>query len=266
MHKARTVLAALMLLMCGCDRFSCTGNNPNVPQLVDSPAVPTYAVVVGMENSRVAGSCPGAKYDSDRMYQLLSQIANETVLLQDAAATRQSILDAMSAAVEKAGDGLFVFYYSGHGGSDPFPDTGIEESDGKDEYLCPNDTYLRDNDIWKVISKCRGRVFLIADCCHSRTIFRIANLTLESPATARDTWHESGNLSMQCWSGCHDYKVSYGSGRGGKFTNALLRHYKPGMTYDSLWKKIEDDKELRKFQAVQRTLMGADFGSTATFR
>lgn len=268
MNNIAVVASALLISAGGCDL---TVNNNGTPEPVstNAPATTTCAVVVGMENSKFAGSCPGAKYDSDRMYKVIAQYTEDIVLLQDSAATKSAIVEAMKKGVEKSGDGLFILYYSGHGGSDPFPDTGIEETDGRDEYLCAYDIYLRDNEIWKVISKSKGRVFIIADCCHSRTCFRAPKFTMntltETPSL-RATWKESGSISMQCWSGCPDDTFSYGSSMGGKFTNAFLKYYKSGMTYDDLWTQIEADKDLRKFEEVQRTLMGNGFGTKAIFR
>ena len=261
--------SALLFSFSGCnypaDTDGCSGGCTPIPVSTNQPVANVCAVVVGMENSRFAGSCPGAKYDSDRMYKLLSQYTKSIVLLQDSAATRAAIVSAMKKGIESSADGLFVFYYSGHGGSEPFPDTGIEETDGSDEYLCPYDTYLRDNEIWSIISKSKGRVFIIGDCCHSRTCFRAPQMTLRYAIPLAATWTESGAISMQCWSGCPDNTYSYGSADGGKFTNTLLKYFKDGMTYDALWQKIEADRDLRRFEEVQRTLIGKTFGSTPIF-
>ena len=265
MNNIAILASALLLSAGGCD-FTVNNNGTPEPASTNSSASATCAVVVGMENSKFAGSCPGAKYDSDRMYKVIAQYTEDIVLLQDSAATKSAIVNAMKKGVEKSGNGLFILYYSGHGGSDPFPDTGIEETDGRDEYLCPYDIYLRDNEIWNVISKSKGRVFIIADCCHSRTCFRAPRFTLKATPSLRATHTETGAISMQCWSGCPDDTFSYGSTTGGKFTNAFLKYYKSGVTYDTLWSQIEADKELRKFEEVQRTLIGKSFGSTPIFK
>ena len=264
MNNIAILASALLLSAGGCD-LTVNNNGNSEPASTNTTATTTCAVVVGMENSKFAGSCPGAKYDSDRMYKLIAQYTDDIVLLQDSAATKTAIVNAMKKGVEKSGNGLFIFYYSGHGGSDPFPDTGIEETDGRDEYLCPYDTYLRDNEIWSIISKSKGRVFIMGDCCHSRTCFRAPKLTLKTAIPLAATWTESGAISMQCWSGCPDDTFSYGSSTGGKFTNAFLKYYKSGITYDALWSQIEADKELRKFEEVQRTLMGKTFGTRPIF-
>lgn len=267
MKKLTGISVALGLFVCGCVHDGRWNNNSSTDDtVVNIKTTTTYAVVIGMENSRFAGACPGAKLDSDRMYSLISKYAQDTVLLQDDKATMATVRSAIETAVAKSENGLFILYYSGHGGSDPFPDTGIEESDGKDEYLCLYDNYFRDNEVWNLISKCKGRVFLLFDCCHSRTMFRDTNITFLKAIPLSASWHEGGVLPMQCWSGCPDDTYSYGSSTGGQFTNTLLKYYKESITYDELWKKIERDTNLKRYEAVQRTIMGADFSDAPMFR
>lgn len=248
----------------------CIGDGSETVTTIDNTSASvktteTYAVVIGMENSRFAGPCPGAKLDSDRMCSLISKYAKRTTLLQDSNATHARVKAAIEDAVSKSANGLFILYYSGHGGSEPFPDTGIEETDGSDEYLCLYDAFMRDNEVWSLISKCKGRVFLLFDCCHSRTQFRDTNITLLRTIPLSTTWHEDGILPMQCWSGCPDDTYSYGSSSGGQFTNALLRHFKDGLTYYELWKKIENDSTLKNYENVQRTIMGTDYSNLPVF-
>ena len=267
MHKLLGMAVALGLMGSGCIQDGGGDNNPSpIDPAVNVKTSATYAVVIGMENSKFAGACPGAKLDSDRMYSLISKYAQSTVLLQDSNATRATVRRSIENAVAKFDNGLFILYYSGHGGSGPFPDTGIEETDGRDEYLCLYDNYFRDNEIWSLISKCKGRVWICIDACHSRTMFRNSNITFLRAIPLTATWHEDGVLPMQCWSGCPDDTYSYGSSTGGQFTNTLLKYYKDSLTYDELWKKIEEDGSLKRYETVQRTIMGADFSDLPVFR
>ena len=121
MHNILVIASALLLSAAGCDYTNNPTNTTDTGSVSNQPTAKVSAVVVGMESSRFAGSCPGAKYDSDRMFKLISQYTSDVVLLQDADATRTAIVNAMKRGVNKAADGLFVFYYSGHGGSQPFP-------------------------------------------------------------------------------------------------------------------------------------------------
>ena len=226
----------------------------------------TYAVVVGMENSGFAGACPGAGYDADRMYKLLSSYTQNIVLFRDSNATKANVASALSKAIENANDGLVIFFYSGHDGSDPFPNTGIEETDGKDEYLCLWDTYMRDNEIWAVISQSKGRIFMMYDCCHSCSMYRHPCFKLTPPLSWDYTLNEQQQFSMLCWSGCPDDTYSYGASSGGQFTNALLRHFNANKTYEYLWNEIKNDRLLRSYENPQSTVLGNGFTGKAIFR
>lgn len=225
-----------------------------------------YAVVIGMENSRFAGACPGAGYDADRMYKLLSKYAPNIVLLRNGNATKEKVVNAINRAVAGAKDGLVIVYYSGHGGSEPFPDTGIEEDDGNDEFLCLWDTWLRDNEIWALISNSKGRVIWITDSCHSQTQFRNPVIRLAPPLSWDHALDERHDFSMLCWSGCPDNTYSYGASSGGQFTNALLRHFNDSKTYEELWEEIKNDKVLRRYENPQSTAIGSGFNGREIFR
>ena len=232
----------------------------------ESKSTNTYAVVVGMENSNFAGACPGAGYDADRMYKLLSAYTPNIVLYRDSNATKANVVAALKRAVANAKDGLVIFSYSGHGGSEPFYDTGKEEVDGKDEFLCLYDTYMRDNEIWEIIRQSNGRVFLCFDCCHSQTMFRTIGFKVKPPLSWDHTLNELQGFSMLCWSGCPDDTYSYGASTGGQFTNALLRHFDSRKSYEALWEEIKRDKTLRVYENPQSTVLGNGFSGKAIFR
>ena len=199
---------------------------------------------------------------------ILSLYATNLVYLRDANATRAAVVSALTVAVRNTGEGgLVLFYYSGHGGSQPFADTGKEEVDGSDEFLCLYDTYLRDNEIWKVISQSRGRVFMLVDACHSQTIMRMPGFRPRMPLAWDHSLQESLPFSLLCWSGCPDDTYSYGASTGGQFTNALIRHFKKsGQTYEELWKLIKADSTLRKYENPQSTALGGGFAGKQMFK
>jgi hypothetical protein len=196
------------------------------------------------------------------MTALLKPYSTELISMKDSQATRSKVISAVTKGVEFP---LFIFYYSGHGGSTTaYLDT--TETDGRDEYLCLFDGPLLDDDVWKLISKSKGRVFLIFDCCHSGSMFK-APLNFSSQIKfLQATTHAQGSLNMLCWSGCPDSEYSYGDNSGGELTKTLLKYFKSSMTYDELWKKIEADKDLKDFEEVQRTIMGSDFGGQRIFK
>ena len=92
----------------------------------------------------------------------------------DERSTVAAVKKALEDQIEKVPeDGLFIFTYSGHGGQYDKSSTAKDETDGKDEFLCLYDGALIDNDLWVIFNKCKGRVFFVADCCHSGTIYRL---------------------------------------------------------------------------------------------
>ena len=260
---AVVALTAFACLFSGCKTDDSVGQS--LAEVKTNKSATTYVVTVGMENSKFAGACPGAGIDSKRMTEILHTYSDNVVAFSSETAVKADVQKAMENAASKAE--LFIFYYSGHGGSDKFWDTGAEEADGKDEYLCLYDTYMRDNEVWNVISKCKGRVLLIVDACHSCTMWRqVKPFTMKACLPLAATHSAQGFLSMQCWSGCPDNTYSYGSSTGGQFTNTLLKYFNPTKTYDYLWEEIERDSNLQRFEKVQRTVMGTGFGAKPIFR
>jgi len=228
-------------------------------------SVNTYVVTVGMEYSKFAGSCPGAGIDASRMNSLLRRYSSNVVGFASLTATKENVVSAIKDGIAKSD--LFIFYYSGHGGSGRFEDTGVEEEDGKDEFYCLYDTYLRDNEMWDLIKNAKCRVLIINDCCHSKTLFRQpSGITFRSCIPLSATHTESGDINMQCWSGCPDDTYSYGSATGGQFTNTLLKYFDSRKTYDYLWTEIENDTALQAYEMVQRTVIGSGFDGKPIFK
>ncbi|MEL6614008.1 MAG: caspase family protein, partial [Bacteroidota bacterium] len=113
---------------------------------------------------------------------------DDIVVLQDAAATRTGILNALDAltAASVPGD-VVVLHYSGHGVR--ISDDDGDELDGYDEALAPYDavtapldrataTHLRDDDLGAVLGRLRrnvgptGSVTVWLDACYSGTATR----------------------------------------------------------------------------------------------
>ena len=221
-------------------------------------------VCVGMETSKRFGSCPGCQLDSSRMNSFLSEkYGYPGVLLQSSQATKSAVVGELKKAIARTPeDGLFIFYYSGHGGQEDLSSWKLSEPEGADsmdEYLCLYDTYLMDDDVWKIISSCKGRVFCIFDCCHSQTMFRSVNIDiamekgmavpLEMGMVKSSGFHfkpvgmalSTEGFRMLCWSGCLEKEYSYGSNRGGVMTNHILSNWKKGQSYDELWYAVKSE-------------------------
>lgn len=251
--KSFSYLCLIGLVVSGC---SCTPETPST----DDPRTPAVScVVIGMETSQRFGSCPGCEKDSSLMAKLFRDAYGYPVtLLQSEQATRVNVILAIQDAIRKTPeDGLFILYYSGHGGQELLNAYNTEEPEGadkEDEYLCLYDTYLLDNEIWQLITRCKGRVFCCFDACHSKTMFRsvlpefclrqgwgqpmgISNVRSRGGFNLKPMAIPLGNGSfrMLCWGGCQEAEYSYGSTFGGVMTNKILNNWKKDRTYRQVW-------------------------------
>lgn len=258
---------------------------------------PVRYLVVGMETSRRFGACPGCEIDAKRMNSLLSSaFGYQGDMLISSQATKDAVVaKLMDGIANTPEDGMFIFCYSGHGGQEYL---GGKEPDGaekQDEYLCLYDTYLQDDEIWEIVSRRKGRVFLYFDACHSATMYRsvasdkVVALEGEARALATDPgglvrssgfeFHpedyiaaealEAGNgakatkAGLLCWSGCKELEYSYGGSRGGVMTCALVNNWKKGITYSMLWSLMVN--AVQKEQPTQhpvQTNLGIGFGDS----
>ena len=230
----------------------------------------TSVVIVGMEYSKRFGACPGASKDAENLRKMLENYSSDLSFFISEKATKRSVVAALKKAVQSD---LCIFCYSGHGGSEAFFDTGAEEVDGKDEFLCLYDTYLRDNDIWKILQTAKGRVMLYFDCCHSSDMFRVQNpfalsysgITAREPA-GKTLYVADDTVNALVWSGCHESTVSWGSSLGGELTNCFKKLFDKKLSYDQIWDKISTDKTLLAAQIPYRVIIGnKPFGQNYIF-
>lgn len=236
------VTAALVITGCKNGINTVTGNDTSC------------AVIVGMENSAFAGACPGAGLDADNMTLFLGSKVGKTVTLKNNKATKSAVRKALVDAVNSYD--YVVFFYSGHGGSERVSSSS-DEDDGMDEYLCFYDQPMLDDEVWSIISKAKGKVFLIFDCCHSQTMYRNPGITFRKVTKkARKFGATSkGAFRMLCWSGCPDDTYSYGGPGGGVFTNTLLNKFSKKDSYASWWLKVSTDQNLLSNEEPQQTVI-----------
>ena len=231
----------------------------------------TGIVVVGVQRSAKYGNCPGATVDAANMTSLLSKYA-KPVVLNDAKATKAAVSNALLNAVKN--NDLAIFYFSGHGGSDPIGDVS-GETDGKNESICLYNTYMLDNEIWNIVRQAKDRVFLIFDCCHSETMFRHPEMSMRAfTGSQNDTESQRINYGLEprgsgvnllVWSGCPDNGLSYCYDTGGFLTTTIYkvwRNHPRIATYDQIWKNVVRANIL-KMQHPKRTLLGHGFGGPA---
>ena len=167
-------IAVACLLLAGCIPG---GNEPGTGAEVSGNAktnAPVSYLCVGMEESKRFGSCPGCRLDATRMDALLREkFGYGGSLLISEKATKSAVVEKLKAGIGSTpANGLFLFCYSGHGGQEYLGGKEPDGADRQDEYLCLYDTHMLDDEIWEIVSKCKGRVFLYFDACHSATMYR----------------------------------------------------------------------------------------------
>ena len=223
-----------------------------------------YAVIIGMENSKW-GSCPGSDKDSNTMLGLIKQYVDEShiVKLNNKQATVKEVRKALDEQIAKVPeDGLFILTYSGHGGQYNKSSTAKDETDGQDEFLCLYDGALIDNDVWTIFGNCKGRAFIVFDCCHSGTMYRLPNeqeegdeaedrVPLEKPFFAKFENVRDVARRMLVVSGCGEETVSWGdSVNGGVLTSAMKKSFNKCLNYRDWWKKFKADSSFKKVKQV----------------
>jgi hypothetical protein len=147
------------------------------------------ALCVGINDYPGTGSdLSGCVNDARDWKRALEARGYRVATLFDKQATRANVLEALTALVRsgRSGDRL-VFTFSGHGSW--IPDTDGDESDQRDEMLCPYDIgrnqYLLDDDLADAFGrKAAGvRLYFISDSCHSGTVSRLAPPLFPDQAT-----------------------------------------------------------------------------------
>lgn len=197
---------------------------------------------IGMEESKCADNFYGAKKGITNLYNRIKPRCSYSKLLISEEATKANVIKEMQKVCDSD---LAIIVYNGHGGQTK---THQNEKDGKDEFICLYDAYMIDNEIWSIISKAKGRVFTIFDCCYSETMFQF------SPSK---TTFCNSPIDLLCWSSCAENAVSYGKiGYGGMLTIKINSKAKPALTYEEVWKKLIQDEELTSYETVKQTILG----------
>ena len=279
--------AIMMLAAAGCIGPSGDGGEPQ-----DTSKV--AFLCVGMEYSMRFGDCPGCKNDAVSLGNLMrNKYGYSGEVLISERATKYTISSKLKEGIEATPeDGLFLFFYSGHGGQEALGGKEPDGADKKDEFLCLYDDYMLDDEIWDIVRKCKGRVFLYFDACHSATMYRSVSVSVkardgkasalgaEMAQTAGFTFSPSSlsaaspleasarnAVRMLCWSGCKEEEYSYGGSNGGTLTLALLRNWKNGVSYQSLWSAAR--KTVVTQQPTQHpvaTSIGGGFNDVEAFK
>lgn len=222
-----------------------------------------YALIVGVESSKW-GACPGSTKDSNVMLDLIKQYVDTDHIIKynDKQGTVSKVRKALEEQIAKVPeDGLFIFTYSGHGGQNNKSSSAQNETDGMDEFLCLYDGGLIDNDLWEIFNKCKGRIFVVFDCCHSGTMYRLPTeqeegveeedrIPLDKPFFAKFE-NVRAAIRMLVVSGCGEETVSWGdSVNGGVLTSAMKKNFNKCLNYKEWWKKFKDESSFKKVKQV----------------
>lgn len=212
------------------------------------------AVCIGINDYPGTGSdLSGCVNDAKDWAAELTRRGYTTSTLLDRQATKAAMVAAMAEVVAAtARDEIGVITYSGHGTW--VPDQDSDESDRRDEALCPHDLDsngpLLDDDLFEVFGEQRpgAKIVFISDSCHSGTVARLAppigdatprkirflppSTFLGSEATRRALAVEQAPVSgvsrrtALLLAGCKDteysYDASFGDRPNGAFTYVAL--------------------------------------------
>lgn len=234
------------------------------------------ALLIGINYFGTSAELGGCINDVHKWKELLVNTygfdTNDMVILTDDQGdpmkkpTLSSIRSGMRWLVAGAcpGDVLFL-QYSGHGSQQP--SKSQNESDGKDECLCPCDFQrsgmLVDDEIFDLVVRPLAsgvKLTIILDCCHSGTA---VDLPFIWHGEGDGYWDEVGGTiytagDVQMFSGCEDDQTSADvamcGARGGAMTLAMTKAIEedPGRTYPDLLERLHSILEERNMSQVPR--------------
>lgn len=168
------IIGIAVAIVVGCFRITDHGIYGDDDYSESRTNAPISFLCVGMERSKRFGSCPGCAIDASGMFGLLTgDLGYNGQLLISEQATKEAVVKCLYDGISRTpADGIFIFCYSGHGGQEYLGGEEPDGSDEPDEYLCLYDTYMLDDEIWDIAKRCKGRVMMYFDACHSATMYR----------------------------------------------------------------------------------------------
>lgn len=194
-----------------------------------------FALLIGINYVGTSSQLNGCINDANNLKTFLLEKAgylpqNILMLADDGvnqAPTKQNILNAFNTLVNKAVNEGFTelwLSYSGHGSY--VTDTAGDETDGRDEVLCPSDystagfivdDYIYSNLVCKLPSN--SVLFSLMDCCHSGSVYDLPHLyTTSLIVNNTNNKHVAKVVSI---SGCRDDQTSADAYISGKYAGAM---------------------------------------------
>jgi hypothetical protein len=207
------------------------------------------------------GYCPGTDVDARNFANMCSKNNIPYIKIENEQCTGNNIIQLWKTCIESLdkNNGLFIFFYSGHGGQ-VYSST---EKDRLDETLCLWDGQMRDDTVWQLLNivpkTCR--IFMVTDCCNSGTNFQ---LPFNLGRTSKKLASRSQEPNMLHYGGCGDSESSYGSSIGGVFTNYLKRNYNENYSYLE-WFTVTIEQMKKEKQKPTFAETGISFKDTKIF-
>lgn len=183
------------------------------------------------------GDCPGTDVDANIFKNMCESYEIPYVKLENDTCTSKNVIKNWYECLNKLdpNNGLFIFFYSGHGGQ--VGSTDPSEKDGLDETLCFWDGQFIDDHVWNLLNSIpkTARCFMVTDCCNSGTNYRLPFVVKKTKLTARGA--EPNLLHI---GGCNDGEYSYGSDRGGVLSGVLKTHFNKDISYIDWFNKTKN--------------------------
>ncbi len=191
------------------------------------------ALLIGIDYRGTASQLGGCVADARNWGKTLNGQYDTTMLL-DRDASRAGIRREVQQLVATPNADL-ILCYSGHGTQ--VPDRGGDESDRRDEAICPNDFersgVILDDEIGAMFEKlpADSRLLVVMDCCHSGSNAR----TTVTGRRRSVPWNKSipvpdrvkrpdtvSDFRVATLAACRDNETAADTGHSGAFTDALL--------------------------------------------
>lgn len=220
------------------------------------------ALMVGVRDESQGGI--GCEHDVDNMVKVISSAGKyEFIILKTEQATASAVLSKIEyAASTLVSGGLFVFYFSGHGGQKP--DVNGDEACGLDSTLCTFASEIVDDDLaecWLQFAP-GVRIVMLSDCCHSGTNQDLAAKQLPQERAANPPMQDARkpisfaekvtvmNAQLIHFGACRDNQNSASGPAGGAFTLTLCKIWGKGRfhgTYQQFYEAIKASMKKDKF-------------------
>jgi len=231
---------------------SCLGSvyrSKNKSRGVDTNSASSFrkALIIGINYIGTPNELSGCINDGNKMKSYLIDHCgfdeqNITFLSDHIGATETELptrsnivnnIQALTRDIPTGADCQLVFHYSGHG-SYTYDTTG-EESDGRDETICPLDFDksgdITDDDLKTLLVDSlpnNAKLFCVLDCCHSGTVldlrydFKLVKKGIKTEYHIIENEHENkSNGEVILLSGCKDDQTSADAFINRKYQGAL---------------------------------------------